>query len=71
MYSRVEAAHRKTREVEAQLEIASRQLVQVKAQRNLLQRQRDDQAHRVAGDKADAYIRHSEQLALQAIANLL
>ena len=70
MHRRMEDAQHKTRNVEAKLEMANRQLVQVKAQRNLLQRQRDDQVHRVAGDKADAYIRHSDQLALQAIANL-
>jgi hypothetical protein len=56
----VKAAHRK-------LVIANRQVEQQKAQINLLQRQRNDQAHRVAGDKTDFYIRRLEEQAFQSI----
>ena len=44
------ANYRKNRNVEAKLELANRQVEQLKAQRNLLQSQKDDQTHRVAGD---------------------
>jgi hypothetical protein len=50
-----------------QLEIAHRQIEQLKAQINLLQRQKNDQAHRVAGDRTDLYIRRLEEQALQAM----
>jgi hypothetical protein len=57
----VKATHRRTHKMKDLLEVANGKVQRLKAQRDMLQRQKAEQAHRVAGDKAELHIRYAEE----------